>query len=353
MELQIGGKIAEFRKKIGLTQEQLAEKLGVSAPAVSKWETGQSYPDIALLCPLARVLETDVDTLLAYEKDLPQEKINESIQEILMIKNMEGAPKAEEKLQKLLLQYPSSNALKFQAVALMSMFEMQAEQTSEEDIFRWKTQKKRLLMEIYESRDLEYYSAAVSALAGLEMQEENLDEAEKYLKELPDPVPDSTALWSVLYTKRGQIDKAMEVVQKSAYSALNLANSCFVRMIEQIVEEGSEESERLPALCSAYKKLDEILFGEVGNSEILLAGVYAKTGNRKKAIEVLYSYLTTHAEHWPVPNAVIFAPAIHQPMEAEVSKEVKLMMLRGILSDENLKELCEEPEIKEALKKWE
>ena len=48
MELKIGSKIAELRKAKGMTQEQLALALGISAPAVSKWETDNSYPDITL-----------------------------------------------------------------------------------------------------------------------------------------------------------------------------------------------------------------------------------------------------------------------------------------------------------------
>ena len=52
---KIGAQIAALRRTKGLTQEQLAEMLGVSAPAVSKWETDSSYPDITLLCPLARL----------------------------------------------------------------------------------------------------------------------------------------------------------------------------------------------------------------------------------------------------------------------------------------------------------
>lgn len=52
--LKIGATIASLRKARGLTQEQLAALVGVSGPAVSKWETDASCPDVALLCPLAR-----------------------------------------------------------------------------------------------------------------------------------------------------------------------------------------------------------------------------------------------------------------------------------------------------------
>ncbi|MEE1525445.1 MAG: helix-turn-helix transcriptional regulator, partial [Lacticaseibacillus paracasei] len=54
--------IRERRLALGLTQEELANKIGVSAPAVSKWEKGVSYPDITLLPALARILGTDVNT---------------------------------------------------------------------------------------------------------------------------------------------------------------------------------------------------------------------------------------------------------------------------------------------------
>jgi transcriptional regulator with XRE-family HTH domain len=52
-EIRIGTKIIEKRKEKGLTQEELADHLGISKPAVSKWESGQSYPDITLLLRLS------------------------------------------------------------------------------------------------------------------------------------------------------------------------------------------------------------------------------------------------------------------------------------------------------------
>ena len=55
------------RQALGLTQEQLAQKLGVSAPAVNKWERNLNYPDITLLPVLARTLGVDLNTLTPIE----------------------------------------------------------------------------------------------------------------------------------------------------------------------------------------------------------------------------------------------------------------------------------------------
>ena len=60
----IGTRIARHRKELGLTQEDLAVKLGVSAQAVSKWENDASCPDITLLPQLVKVLDITTDELL-------------------------------------------------------------------------------------------------------------------------------------------------------------------------------------------------------------------------------------------------------------------------------------------------
>ena len=60
----IGNRITKYRKEKGLTQEALAEKLGVSSQAVSKWENDTSCPDISLLPALCRELGITADELL-------------------------------------------------------------------------------------------------------------------------------------------------------------------------------------------------------------------------------------------------------------------------------------------------
>ena len=60
----LGERITHYRKKIGLTQEGLAEKCSVSAQAVSKWENDITAPDITLIAPLAELFKITCDELL-------------------------------------------------------------------------------------------------------------------------------------------------------------------------------------------------------------------------------------------------------------------------------------------------
>lgn len=69
----IGRNIAFFRKKAGLTQEELSEKMNVTAQAVSKWENDQSYPDLPCTKKLAQVLRVSTDELFDGERSLPVE----------------------------------------------------------------------------------------------------------------------------------------------------------------------------------------------------------------------------------------------------------------------------------------
>ena len=61
--MSLSTNIKRLRQEKNLTQEQLAAKLGVSAQAVSKWETSETYPDGTLLVPLAQELDVSLDVL--------------------------------------------------------------------------------------------------------------------------------------------------------------------------------------------------------------------------------------------------------------------------------------------------
>ena len=70
--------IRQRRKELGLTQDRVAELLGVSAPAVNKWENGNSYPDITLLPQIAQLFHMTMDDLFDFApNDKPLVVVNE------------------------------------------------------------------------------------------------------------------------------------------------------------------------------------------------------------------------------------------------------------------------------------
>ena len=79
MENRTGRFIAQRRKELKMTQKELAEKLGVTNKAVSKWETGQGLPDVSVLAALSKALNISVDELLAGEKQAEKKLLSEEM----------------------------------------------------------------------------------------------------------------------------------------------------------------------------------------------------------------------------------------------------------------------------------
>ncbi|MBR6028766.1 MAG: helix-turn-helix transcriptional regulator [Clostridia bacterium] len=66
MENQLAGHIRDYRRSLGLTQEQLAERLGITLGTVSKWERGSSEPDLGFIMDLAELFHVSVDALIGF-----------------------------------------------------------------------------------------------------------------------------------------------------------------------------------------------------------------------------------------------------------------------------------------------
>lgn len=110
MVKSIGQKIALKRKESGLTQEELAEKIGVSSQAVSKWENDLSYPDITSLPLISKILGISIDELLSNEKTadiqlIPSEK-RKNLEDMLLriIVNSEEGDKVKINLPMTLIK---------------------------------------------------------------------------------------------------------------------------------------------------------------------------------------------------------------------------------------------------------
>lgn len=112
MELCIGNTIFAARHAKGLTQEALAAQIGVSAAAVSKWETAASYPDITLLPPLARALGLTVDALLDFHPAPSNEELHQICKRLRTIFDKQGFPPGSRKLKLFCANTPPAASLK-------------------------------------------------------------------------------------------------------------------------------------------------------------------------------------------------------------------------------------------------
>lgn len=84
--MNLGNSLFHARKKCGLSQEEVAEKLGVSRQTISKWETDETIPDIYQSKKMARLYNVSLDSLIEFDVELDEiqeiiEKTNENVEE--------------------------------------------------------------------------------------------------------------------------------------------------------------------------------------------------------------------------------------------------------------------------------
>ncbi len=95
------------RKELNVTQEEIARYVGVSRAAVSKWEKGQSYPDISLLPKLAAYFNVSIDDLLGYEPQMTEQRILETYATLAKDFTLKPFAEIDAKIDELLAEYYS------------------------------------------------------------------------------------------------------------------------------------------------------------------------------------------------------------------------------------------------------
>ncbi len=103
--IYIGENIKRLRREKELTQEALADFLGVTFQSVSKWERGESYPDITLLPALASFFDVSCDVLLGFDEALKEEKIQKYLEEYNDMR-LKDSPYVFEQISKAVKEFP-------------------------------------------------------------------------------------------------------------------------------------------------------------------------------------------------------------------------------------------------------
>lgn len=347
--MKLGAHIAALRKLKGMTQEQLAKAVGVSAPSVSKWETDSSCPDISLLSPIARALGTNLDKLLQFEETLEKDELTKSMNEIVETARNESLQNAESKLNNLLHRYPTDCGLKYNAYLTLVVFEMLFPMETSEKKKQWEEQKKQLLEEILVAGVSSYWESSVSALAVMAIQNDELVQAEQMLKELPKKSSDPTMIWAQFYLKKNEPEKALEVTQKRLFVLIQQLQMCLISMMNK---EMIPSAEQTLEICKVYRQVEEIFKVGGGTSEGLFIEAYLRMGNqeeaKKSAIKMIYDIIGIVQK----PNPLLFLPTIKiEDGQPKAIKEMKKMMLEGIMKEEFFANYQQDREFQTAIEK--
>lgn len=215
--MKINEVIRTLRKEEGYTQEQVANYLGVTAPAVNKWEKGVSYPDITLLPPLARLLNTSIDQLLSFKSSLTQLEIQTFISDLNDAYQTDGFEVAFNKGQDLITTYPNSDHLIFSIAQLAYAY--LAMLNAEVDVYE--PQIIKLYQRLLTTQDSELLIAVQSALANIYTHRFEFEAAREIINRIPNQGMDKRYLEAKIYEKEERLDLAYEIYETMLFKNAN------------------------------------------------------------------------------------------------------------------------------------
>lgn len=213
--MTVGNVINKYRKMKGLTQEEMAARLGVTAPAVNKWERGVTMPDIALLAPIARLFGITTDELLSFKDELTDEEINQYL--LKLQKDLESRDfhdvflSVKEKIE----EYPNCEKLIWQAAVILDAGRMTAEPPNKDvydSVIRgW---YERCLL----SQDERIRNQAADSLFHTFIRQENYEKAARYLDYFSLENPERKRKKALVDSKTGKRTEAYRAYEELIYS---------------------------------------------------------------------------------------------------------------------------------------
>lgn len=117
--MNLGNNIKAYRKKLGLTQEALAEKMGVSVAAVSKWESGANFPELPLLLRLAQTFQVSLDALTGFELNSQHREI--CLARIKQLTRDKQYPEGAAEVEEILTSYPNDFQILFDSARFFQL----------------------------------------------------------------------------------------------------------------------------------------------------------------------------------------------------------------------------------------
>jgi len=343
----IGEVIVKKRKAKSWTQEHLANAVGVSTPAVSKWETGTTYPDITLLAPIARALNTSIDELFSYQNELSSDEVSELIKEAVNTYESKGFDAGWVLCQKLMQEYPNSIPLKFQLGGLFQNFLLLKPELDNEDMLAYYRSAANIEEEVLSSGHPKYTFLATIALAGYYVILNKLERAEELLDGLPKIEIDTDLLYPSIYALRGKHDEAIKLTQENIRRYIPLISL----QLELLCSDAREHGEFTKAYTLAKINFDMAkLFGiceETVYSSMIKA--LASQGDMQNALNYFEAYTQKILElNYDYSNNPVFDRLPEQPSIASYLKKV---LAESVLLDEEYAPLKSEIRYQQAISK--
>ena len=301
-KLQIGEVIQTLRRKNKITQEHLANYIGVSTAAVSKWENKSSYPDIAILPKLASFFNVTIDELMDYKVNITNDDISNILrqcEELIASGNLEEVIiLADESIRK----YQSSYLLKHKLMHVYDMYIMLS--NDKKKVLNINIRSIEILNDIIENSDnIDLRESSLFHLSSKYISLNELENAKECLLKIHAPEVDPNTILPGIYFEQGKIEEGRRLLQNNLLkSFIQMYSSCSILAASycDYREESDKknlDTEKAKQYIDLSIKIKEVLYAEdksfipMDSNYLMLAKIYMNNKEIEKAIDCLSKIL--------------------------------------------------------------
>ena len=300
--MKINEMIRERRIAKKLTQEQMAGYLGVTAPAVNKWEKGTSYPDITLLPALARLLHTDLNTLLSFQEDLSDREIALFLNELSELSEKEGV--------------------------------------------------ETLYVRALDSSDSAIQNQAKAMLISRYMGRKEYERAQELLNSLPEQdFFDKKQIQVNLLIELGKLGEAAKAAEEKLLSATNEIHATLMSLMEIAIKE--DRIDDAEYIANVSKKGADLFDLWEYNSYVAHFQLYLVTKQRKKVLKILVSMLKSLTHKWEINQSPLYRHIKTKEVDKTFGPKMQKTLIDSLRHDEDSAYWRENQELEKVLEEFE
>lgn len=329
--------IQQKRRELGITQEQVAQYLGVSTPAVSKWEKGITCPDISLLPQLARLLKTDLNTLFCFHEELTAQEISDFCKALKTTNEEMGIQKAFEQAEDMVRSYPH-NELLLQMVTMSLDGMLMFSNLTDDKVTTLNKTLESWYHRLADSVDPRTHNTAHFMLASRYIRAGDLEKAQETLDQMPDKndirfeYADKLMLQVNIYLKQNKPELATQELEKALLLAINKVQLLLTKLVDsEMAAREIEKAEHIAKVSQDMVKLFDLWEGSGYPAPLSVA---MEQKDPERVLRLLNGMLSAALNPWYYCNS---------PLYHRIPGEAKYAMDNGMISG-MLMELSRDPQ---------
>lgn len=340
--------IKERRLALNFTQEQVAEYLGVTTPAVNKWEKGISYPDISLLPALARLLDTDLNTLLSFQDDLTDKEVAIFLNQVSEIIDKEGFTAGYDIAIAKLKEYPTCDQLVCGVTMLMDGA-LILKEPKDDRLEEYRTEIMSLYKRAARSDNIQIKEQALSHLISDSIQRKNYTEAQSLLDSISDPSPvDKKQIQAKMYIEQGELSKAAKTVEEKLLLLNTEVHETLLSLMDVAIKD--KRFDDAEYIANVDEQVTRIFDLWEYNRYLAHFQLYLAFKDRTKLLKTFAPMIKSLAKRWDANKSPLYQHIQTKEMDKDFGKMLQKNILQSILKDQETSFLKDSPELEDILK---